>query len=76
MTTILLRFFSIVSLLGVFDKGKAQNKLFQPEMLSQHEGKSSIRGISVVNDDVVWVSGSKGTVGITTNGEDVKCRRC
>ena len=30
--------------------------------------KSSIRGLSVVNDNVVWVSGSNGTVGKTTNG--------
>lgn len=30
--------------------------------------KSSFRGLSVVNDNVVWVSGSNGTVGKTTNG--------
>jgi photosystem II stability/assembly factor-like uncharacterized protein len=30
--------------------------------------KTSIRGLSVVNDNVVWVSGSNGTVGKTTNG--------
>src|SRR4029078_3730005 len=30
--------------------------------------KISIRGLSVVNDNVVWVSGSDGTVGKTTNG--------
>ena len=30
--------------------------------------KTSIRGLSVVNDHVVWVSGSNGTVGKTTNG--------
>jgi photosystem II stability/assembly factor-like uncharacterized protein len=29
---------------------------------------TSLRGISVVNDNVVWVSGSNGTVGKTTNG--------
>jgi photosystem II stability/assembly factor-like uncharacterized protein len=29
---------------------------------------SSIRGLSVVDDSVAWVSGSKGTVGITVNG--------
>lgn len=33
------------------------------------EGKStSIRGLSVVDDRVAWISGSKGTVAITTNG--------
>lgn len=29
---------------------------------------TSIRGLSVVNDKVVWVSGSKGNVGISLNG--------
>jgi hypothetical protein len=30
--------------------------------------KTSIRGLSVVNDDIFWVSGSNGTVGLSTNG--------
>ncbi|MEO6611463.1 MAG: oxidoreductase [Chitinophagaceae bacterium] len=30
--------------------------------------KTSIRGLSVVNDNVVWVSGSNGSVGKSTNG--------
>ncbi len=30
--------------------------------------KTSLRGLSVVNDNVVWVSGSKGTVGKSNNG--------
>lgn len=29
---------------------------------------TSLRGLCVVNDNVVWVSGSKGTIGRTTNG--------
>lgn len=29
---------------------------------------TSIRGVSVVNDEVAWVSGSKGYVGLTLNG--------
>lgn len=29
---------------------------------------ASFRGMSAVNDSVVWVSGSKGTVGMTVNG--------
>ena len=29
---------------------------------------TSIRGLSVVNDNVVWVSGSNGTIGRTTDG--------
>ena len=37
------------------------------EVLQQ--GKStSIRGLSVVDDSVAWISGSKGTIAITTNG--------
>lgn len=28
----------------------------------------SIRGLSVVNDNIAWVSGTKGTIGITTDG--------
>ena len=30
--------------------------------------RTSIRGLSVVNDNVVWASGSNGTIGKTTNG--------
>src|SRR5688572_14382508 len=30
--------------------------------------KTSLRGLSVVNDNVVWVSGSNGTVGRSSNG--------
>lgn len=37
------------------------------EMLTQGT-KTSIRGLSVVNDQVVWVSGSNGTIGKSTNG--------
>jgi len=34
-----------------------------------NSGKSvSLRGLSVVNDQVLWVSGSEGTVGLSTNG--------
>jgi photosystem II stability/assembly factor-like uncharacterized protein len=37
------------------------------EVLSK-DIKTSIRGLSVVNDNVVWVSGSNGTVGLTLDG--------
>src|SRR5690349_5339632 len=30
--------------------------------------KTSLRGLSVVNDNVIWVSGSKGTIGRSLNG--------
>ena len=32
------------------------------------EGDLSLRGLSVINDSVVWVSGSKGTVGQSVDG--------
>ncbi len=37
------------------------------EILEQKQ-PISIRGLSVVNDEVAWVSGSKGYVGLTING--------
>jgi photosystem II stability/assembly factor-like uncharacterized protein len=40
-----------------------------PRLEIVHSGiKTSLRGLSVVNDNVVWVSGSNGTVGKSTNG--------
>jgi photosystem II stability/assembly factor-like uncharacterized protein len=68
MSTIFLRFIAIFFLMGSQFEVEAQSNLFQPEPLVIHEGKASFRGISVVNDEIVWVSGSKGTVGLTTNG--------
>jgi photosystem II stability/assembly factor-like uncharacterized protein len=50
---------------------------FQPELKAQSivslpQGpKTSIRGLSVVNDNTAWISGSKGYIGITTNGGKV-----
>lgn len=46
----------------------AQRK-FIPRVEIVHSGlRTSLRGLSVVNDNVVWVSGSRGMVGKTTNG--------
>ena len=40
----------------------------QPEVIILTSGtKTSIRGLSVVNDNVIWVSGSNGIVGKSTN---------
>lgn len=48
---------------------KAQRGL--PQIKIVHEGtKTSLRGLSVVNDRVVWVSGSNGTIGKSTDGGD------
>jgi len=52
-----------------FSSSEAQQvELFSPTLMASHTGKSSLRGISVVDDNLVWVSGSKGTVGITLDG--------
>lgn len=45
----------------------AQKSLPQVEIISSGT-KTSLRGLSVVNDRVVWVSGSGGTVGKSTDG--------
>jgi len=46
---------------------RAQKHLPVVEILTS-DTKTSLRGLSVVNDNIVWVSGSNGTVGKTTNG--------
>src|SRR5258706_12840161 len=45
----------------------AQKKYPAVEMLTSGT-KTSIRGLSVVNDNVIWVCGSNGTVGRSNNG--------
>src|SRR5258706_15194724 len=45
----------------------AQKKYPAVEMLTSGT-KTSIRGLSVVNDNVIWVSGSNGIVGRSNNG--------
>jgi|SRR5579863_257480 len=40
----------------------------QPLQLLHSGNDVSLRGLSVVNDQVLWVSGSEGTVGLSTNG--------
>jgi len=47
----------------------AQTKLPQLSVIEQGT-KTSLRGLSVVNDRVVWVSGSNGTIGKSTDGGD------
>jgi photosystem II stability/assembly factor-like uncharacterized protein len=43
--------------------------LFSQKIEVLHSGtKTSIRGLSVVTDDVFWVSGSNGTVGLSVDG--------
>lgn len=45
----------------------AQKKLPEVKVLTK-DTKTSLRGLSVVNDRVVWVSGSNGTIGKSTDG--------
>lgn len=60
------KFFPLL-LLFIFDTAIAQKNLPQIKLLQQG-AKTSLRGLSVVNDRVVWASGSNGTVGKSTNG--------
>lgn len=48
---------------------RTQTKLPQIKLLHQGTG-TSLRGLSVVNDRVLWVSGSNGTIGKSTDGGD------
>jgi photosystem II stability/assembly factor-like uncharacterized protein len=53
----------IICLLAYSLKSKAQTIVPIQQNIT-----ASIRGLSVVNDKVAWVSGTKGTIGITTDG--------
>src|SRR6201996_2557434 len=46
----------------------AARSIAQHIEILQQDKPTSIRGLSVVDDNVAWVSGSKGTIAITTNG--------
>jgi hypothetical protein len=46
----------------------AQKKVYPTLSVLTKGTKTHIRGLSVVNDNVVWVSGSNGTVGRSTTG--------
>ena len=45
----------------------SQNKSPEIKIISK-DVKTDIRGLSVVNDNIVWVSGSNGTIGKSSNG--------
>lgn len=44
------------------------NAIAQSIQVLQQGNPTSIRGLSVVNDSVAWVSGTKGTIALTHNG--------
>jgi hypothetical protein len=58
------RFFFLLIFVLISKVLAAQN----PEVVMLTSGtKTSLRGLSVVNDNVIWVSGSHGTVGKSLN---------
>src|SRR5215831_7049225 len=67
MVTNLKRFIPSVLMFVVVHLVKAQGHSPAIEMLTNGTN-TSLRGLSVVNDNVIWVSGSNGTVGRSTNG--------
>jgi photosystem II stability/assembly factor-like uncharacterized protein len=64
-TTMKKPLLSLLVFISIFTH--AQNKLPQIKMLQQGT-RTSLRGLSVVNDRIVWVSGSNGTIGKSTDG--------
>lgn len=63
------KFFAPFFLLPIFFAGVDLSAPRHPEVQVITTGtNTSIRGLSVVNDNVVWVSGSNGMVGRTSNG--------
>lgn len=61
------QFILLLFLLGIYSTISAQK--YYPEVHVIATGtKTNIRGLSVVTDNVIWVSGSNGTVGKSTNG--------
>lgn len=49
-------------------EANAQTKIIPTVQVLTSGTKTSLRGLSVVNDEVVWVSGSNGTIGRSTDG--------
>lgn len=66
-----MRFFAIV-LLPLLSVTYSQAQQIGKELYEIHKltsgTKTSLRGLSVVNDNIIWVSGSNGTVGKSLDG--------
>ena len=60
---------TLALLIGLFSliSAGAQKSRFDIEVVNSGTA-TSLRGLSVVNDNIVWVSGSKGMVGKSVNG--------
>ena len=63
-----MKHFLIVLLSTCFLQAFSQNKTLPKLEILTSGTKTSLRGLSVVNDQVIWVSGSNGTIGKSTNG--------
>ncbi|MFY7652991.1 MAG: YCF48-related protein [Chitinophagaceae bacterium] len=57
-----------IFLIGVLFSCKINAQLPLIQLLDSSQNTSSFRGISVVNEEICWISGSKGTVGYTIDG--------
>lgn len=62
-----LKFFAVLTLTALAINGPLCAQIPRVEILTSGTGVS-LRGLSVVNDNVVWVSGNNGTIGRSTNG--------
>lgn len=60
-----IKIFSLAALINLSLVAAAQRPAIQ---VLESGKKISIRGLSVVNDDVIWASGSKGSVARSTDG--------
>lgn len=67
MKFIRIAFLSVFSFLFISPVTAQKNHLPEVEIITSGTN-TSLRGLSVVNDNIIWVSGSQGTIGKTTNG--------
>jgi hypothetical protein len=68
MTKLRRIIFTFLFLFWIIELTHAQQRFLPFVEILTSGTNTSLRGLSVVNDNVVWVSGSNGTVGKTTNG--------
>ncbi|MGF7082695.1 WD40/YVTN/BNR-like repeat-containing protein [Mucilaginibacter sp. UYCu711] len=63
---LILLLFTLLSFTVIAQKA-AQSLIANHVEVLQQDKPTSIRGLSVVNDNVAWISGSKGYIAVTTN---------
>lgn len=64
----MIKFFSTLLFSFAFFISLAQKKEIPAVQILTSGTKTSLRGLSVVNNEVVWVSGSNGTIGRSSDG--------